>query len=95
MTDDGKRAGRSHWALIRTAFATEKPKRRDYGEVVTELNASMLVGKGSVLERVSHVPVTHMGYFKLPMDAALAELKLKDRRSAKVWEYVKSAGIWI
>lgn len=59
------------------------PTRRDYGEVVTELNLSKFVGEGRVFDRGPHVPVAHMGYFKPPIDAFLAELKFKYRWSAK------------
>lgn len=40
------------------------------------------------------MPISHMGYFKPPADAFLADLRLKDRRSAKEWEYVNAAGAW-
>lgn len=79
---------------VRTAWAVGKPGRHDFAAVVTELNASKLVGEGSVFERGAHVPVTHMGYFKAPTDAFLTELRSKDRRSAKEWEYVNAAGVW-
>ena len=39
--------------------------------------------------------MTHMGYFKPPKDAFLADLKSKDRRSAKKWEYISAAGVWL
>lgn len=81
-------------AAVRAAWATAKPNRRDYGMVVTELNSSKLVGEGSIFERGPHVPVTHMKYFKPPADAFLADLRSKDRRSAKEWEYVNAAGVW-
>lgn len=38
--------------------------------------------------------VTHMGYFKPPPDAFLMELRSKDRRSAKEWEYLNAIGVW-
>lgn len=81
-------------AQLRAAWERLAPTRKDYGKVVTELNALKLVGEGSVFERGSHVPITHMGYFKPPADAFLADLRLKDRRSAKEWEYVNAAGAW-
>lgn len=81
-------------ALLRAAWATLKPSRRDFGAVVTELNASRLVGEGGIFERGPHVPVTHMGYFKPPTDAFFTELRAKDRRSAKEWEYINAAGVW-
>lgn len=80
---------------VRTAWLTGKPVRRDFGAVITELNSAKLVGEGSVFERGPHVPVTHLNYFKPPDDAFLSELKLKDRRSAKEWEYVNAAGVWL
>lgn len=60
---------------------------------MSELNASKLVGEGSVFERGPFVPITHLGYFKPPVDAFLNELKSKDRRSAKEWEYINAAGV--
>lgn len=80
---------------VRTSWATAKPERGDYATVFNELNAMKLVGEASVFERGPHVPITHMGYFKPPMDAFLTELKSKDRRSAKEWEYVNAAGVWL
>lgn len=79
---------------VRSAWATGTPRRSDYGDVVSELNTLKLVGEGSVFERGPHVPVTHLGYFKPPTDAFLSDLKAKDRRSAKEWEYINSAGVW-
>jgi len=35
-----------------------------------------------------------MAFFKPPSDAFLTELRQKDRRSAKEWEYVNCAGVW-
>ena len=61
--------------------------------MVSELNSSKLVGEGSVFERGAHVPVTHMGFFKPPKDAFLADPKSKDRWSAKEWEYINAAGV--
>jgi hypothetical protein len=54
-----------------------------------------MVGEGSIFERGAHVPVTHMAVFKPPAIAFLSELKSKDRRSAKEWEYVNLAGVWL
>ena len=54
-----------------------------------------MVGEGSIFERGAHVPVTHMAFFKPPATAFLSELKRKDRRSAKEWEYVNAAGVWL
>jgi hypothetical protein len=54
-----------------------------------------MVGEGSMFERESYVPVTHMSFFKPPATAFLSELKAKDRRSAKEWEYINAAGVWL
>ena len=70
------------------------PSRRDYGDVVAELSSLKLVGEGSIFERGPHVPVTHMGYFKPPADAFVSELRSRDRRSAREWEYVNACGVW-
>jgi hypothetical protein len=45
-----------------------------------------------VFERVNHVPVTHLDLFKPPASDVLSELRAKDQRSAKEWEYVNAAG---
>lgn len=84
-----------HTAALRGMWATAKPTRHDYAAVVGEMNAAKLAGDGSVFERGHHVPITHMAYFKPPMDAFVAELKTKDRRSVKEWEYVNGAGVWL
>lgn len=81
-------------AQLRAAWDTAEPIRTDYGNVVTELNAAKLGGKGSVLECGTHVPVKHMGFFKPPADALLVGLRQRDQRSAKEWEYVNCAGVW-
>lgn len=60
-----------------------------YSQVVEALNANKLFREVSIFERGPHVPVTHMAYLKPLMDAFLVELKSKDRRSAKKWEYTK------
>jgi hypothetical protein len=54
-----------------------------------------MVGEGSIFERGAYVPVTHLAFFKPPATAFLSELKSKDRRSAKEWEYVNAAGVWL
>ena len=80
-------------AILRAAWAAAAHTKKDYGLVVSELNSSKLVGEGSVFERGAHVPVTHMGYFKPPKDAFLADLKSTDRRSAQEREYINAAGV--
>lgn len=55
-----------------------KPTRWEYREILTELKASNLVVEESLCDRGAHVPVTHMGYFKLPVKAFLSEIKNKD-----------------
>ena len=40
------------------------------------------------------MPITHMGYFKPPSDAFPIELRSKDLRSAKEWEYTNAIGVW-
>ena len=82
-------------AILRAAWAAAAPAKKDYGLVVSAFNSSKLVGEGSTFERGAHVPVTHMGYFKPPKGAFLAAPKSKDRRSAKEWEYINAAGVWL
>lgn len=40
------------------------PSKLDYGDLVTELIASELLGEGSTFGRCVHISVTHMDYFK-------------------------------
>jgi hypothetical protein len=82
-------------ATLRTTWKAAMPTRRDFGAVVSELQSTQMVGEGSIFERGAHVPVTHMAFFKPPATAFLSELKSKDRRSAKEWEYVNAAGVWL
>jgi hypothetical protein len=80
---------------LKTAWKGATPENGDYGEAVAELNSSQMVGEGSVFERGSHVPITHLAFFKPPATSFLSELRNKDRRSAKEWEYVNAAGVWL
>ncbi|PXF40470.1 hypothetical protein BWQ96_09819 [Gracilariopsis chorda] len=82
-------------AALRGMWATAKPTGHDFAAVVNELNAAKLVGEGSVFQRGPYVPITHMAFFKPPMDAFTVELKTKDRRSVKEWEYINGAGVWL
>ena len=93
MTDANSSTPPSAGVAFTAAWATASPERRDYGTVVTELNSLKLVGEESVVERGHHVPVTHMGYFKPLADAFVSDLRSKDRRSAKEWEYINAAGV--
>lgn len=81
-------------ALFNTGWRNLTPSRRDFGEVVTELNADKLVGKGGILECVPHITATHIGQFMPPADELLTELMTKDRRSAKEWKHVNGDGVW-
>jgi hypothetical protein len=78
---------------LKAAWKTAAPTRRDFGVVVSELQSMQMVGEGSIFELGVHVPVTHMAFFKPPATAFLSELKAKDRRSAKEWEYVNATGV--
>lgn len=80
---------------LRAMWATSEPTPHDFAAVVNEINAAKLVGEGSVFERGPYFPITHMAYFKLPMDAFAVELKTKDPRSVKESEYVNAAGVWL
>jgi hypothetical protein len=80
---------------LRTAWKAATPTRQDFGAVVSELQSMQMVEEGSIFERGAHVPVTHMAFFKPLATAFLSELKSKDRRSAKEWEYVNAAGVWL
>jgi hypothetical protein len=82
-------------AALRTAWKAATPTRQDFGAFVSELQSMQMVGEGSIFERGAHVPVTHMAFFMPPATASLSELKSKDRRSAKEWEYVNAAGVWL
>lgn len=95
MADNGSASGVQGAATrLRASWGVAKPSRQDYGKEVTEVKASRLVGEGRVFERGPHVSVTHMGFFKPPSDALLTELRQKDRRSAKEWEYINCTGVW-
>lgn len=85
----------SSGGVTTAAWRTAKPVRQDYADVVVEMNSSRLVGEGGLFDRGPHVPITHMGYFKPPTDAFLTELRSRDRRSAKEWEYINAVGVWI
>jgi hypothetical protein len=78
--------------LVRKAWKRAEPNHSECGLAVAELNSSQMVGNGSVFERVNHVPVTHLDLFKPPASDFLSELRAKDQRSAKEWEYVNAAG---
>jgi hypothetical protein len=80
---------------LKAAWKTAAPTRQDFGAVVSELQSMQMVGEGSLFERGSHVPVTHMAFFKPPPTAFLSELRAKDRRSAKEWEYINAAEVWL
>jgi hypothetical protein len=80
---------------LKAAWKEATPTTGDYGEAVAELNSAQMVGQGSVFERGSHVPVTHMAFFKPPATSFLSDLRSRDRRSAKEWEYVNAAGVWL
>jgi hypothetical protein len=82
-------------AALRTAWEggnayPSRLRRRCFGAAV-HANG----GEGSIFERGAHVPVTHMAFFKPPATAFLSELKSKDRWSAKEWENVNAAGVWL
>jgi hypothetical protein len=80
---------------VTTAWKTAESNHSDYGLAVAELNSSQMVGNGNVFERGSHVPVTQLAYFKPPASAFSSEFRAKYRRSAKEWEYVNAAGVWV
>lgn len=80
---------------LRAMWSSAKPTRHDFAAVVNELNSLKLCGKASVFERGAHVPITHMAFFKAPIDAFSTDLKSKDRRSAKEWDYINGAGVWL
>jgi hypothetical protein len=80
---------------VRTAWKRAEPNHSEYGLTVAELNSSQMVENCSVFERGNHVPVIHLAYFKPPASSFLSELRAKDRRSAKEWEYVNAGGVWV
>lgn len=80
---------------LRALWSSAKPTRHDFASVVNELNSLKLVGEASVFERGAYVPITHMAFFKAPIDAFATDLKSKDRRSAKEWDYINGAGVWL
>lgn len=80
---------------LRAAWASVTPLRTDYAAIVAEIHAAQVMGDASCFTRGPHVSITHMGYFKPPNDAFVNELRGKDRRSAKEWEYINGEGVWI
>ena len=80
-------------ANVRAAWAVSQLGRAQYAKVVQELNTIKMVGEGRIFDRGPHVPVTHMAYLKPPVYAFFTKLQQKDRRSAKEWEYLNSAGV--
>lgn len=63
---------------LQEKWAVSKPTRTYFAAVVTDINATQLLGEASVLERGPNVPIMNMSYFKPNMDAFLVELKSKD-----------------
>lgn len=53
------------------------------------------MGDGSCVVRGLHVSITQTGYFKHPNDDFVAELRVKDLRSAKEWDYVYGGGVQV
>lgn len=45
--------------------------------------------------RGERVPISHFGYFKPPATAFAAELRKRNKRYAKEWEYINAAGVWV
>lgn len=80
---------------FRADWVALKPNRSNYFLVVQELNGSKLMGECNVFERGSFVSLTHMGYFRPQTDAFIADLKSKDRKSAKECEHINPVGVWL
>lgn len=70
-------------ATVRAAWATEKPKRANYVEVVQESNTVAIIGERNVFYRGPRVPIMHLAYFKPPVESFFTKVKAKDRRSYK------------
>lgn len=64
--------------------------RRDYGELVSQLNPLKLAGEAGLVESGPHVRVIHLSYFKPLADVFQFCLRAKDRQSAKQWAYVNA-----
>lgn len=62
MAEQQEQQQQEDGSALRAEWAVAKPAKRDYADVVTELNAFKLVGEGSIFERGTYVPVAHMGY---------------------------------
>jgi hypothetical protein len=54
-----------------------------------------MVGAGRVFERGSHVPITLLAFFKPPATPSVSKIRGKKQRSAKEWEHVIAAGVWL
>lgn len=84
------------FAALRNAWrAIDRPRRETVGEAVIELQSAAMVGEGSSFERGAHVSALHFNYFKPPETPFLSSLRSRDRRSAKEWEYINAAGVWL
>jgi hypothetical protein len=94
MSADGANATATA-ASLRPVWKAVTPTCQEFGAVVSELQSMQMVGEWSIFERGAHIPVTHMAFFKPPATVFLSELKEKDRRSAKEWEYISAAGVWL
>lgn len=80
---------------LRALCFTAKATRHDFAAEVSELNSIKLIGEASVFKRGSYVPITHLAFFKAPFDSFAIDLKSKDRRSAKEWDYINGAVVWL
>lgn len=60
---------------LRALLETAKATRQDFATVVSELNYIKLVGEESVFKRGPYVSITHLAFFKAPVDAFETDLK--------------------
>jgi len=89
MTDNNDGAAASNAAL---SIVPAEPS--DYADLVSHQLASGMVGRKQLWPRSSLVLPSEVGYFK-PETTLYLETFRKDRRNAKEFEYVHSAGCWI
>lgn len=78
--------------VLRPAWATSEPNRRDYADVIGKLQAMKVLMEASFFEFATHVLVTHLALFNPPVDDFYTSLQRKDRRSAKKWKFLNDAG---
>ena len=83
------------WGAFTKRVAAVECSEHEYKLVASALADAKNLGQSTLFDRCPHVPTNHLPYFKPEPNAFLIELKNKDRRSHKEWEYLNTAGVWL